>query len=112
MTLALIHTIMSVSTRTRELGKCTMLSKDITQLQEIYFPTKSVLNTRISIYIVVWTMAAKHLYLIARIPKIKQSVARIIYKNNKVLMARFRSEWSQTTYIKINQFKRPLTLTH
>ena len=105
--LALNHAILSMSTRTRELRKSAMLSKNTTQhLGNILASGVSTEHTNRRRELSV-NHGSKMLIdgknLTTRSHKIKPSVTReIIYENNLVSMAPFRSEGSRTPYIRMD----------
>ena len=105
--LALSNTILSVGTRTRELGKTTLLGKKTMQhLGDILTSRVSSKDTNGHGELGVNHGSKSLVYrenLAARVHKVEPSVAReIINKKNIVAMTTFRSKGSRTPYIGVN----------
>jgi hypothetical protein len=105
--LALSNAILSVSTRTRELGESTLFGKKTTQhLGDILTSRVSTKNTDGRGKLGVNHGSKSLVYgenLTARFHQIKPSIAReVINKKNIVAMTTFRIEGSRTPYIRMN----------
>jgi len=105
--LTLSNTILSMGTRTRELGKSTLLGKETTQhLGDILTSRVSTKNTDGRGKLGVNHGSKSLVYgenLTARFHQIEPSIAReVINKKNIVAMTTFRIEGSRTPYIRVN----------
>jgi hypothetical protein len=111
--LALSHAILSMSTRTRELSKSTLLSKKSAQCMGDLLASKTCMKHTNRSRELGMNHGSKFLIdrqdLTMRRHEIYPGVARkIIYKDNIVAMTPFQREGSRTPNIEVNKIERML----